>query len=192
MAAVRAGFSTISQTIQSTGCLGVQVKPSTIRCCTRPVSIRLSAIGPLSMAVTSMPRLTNWYVQPPGAAPRSTPVMSSDKRSSHCSRGIKVCQASSSLSVERLGASRGNFSRGMPMGHIAELFVSAMPTNTSRPLLKVSSKRGLCASSTNLPALVSALRRGASNFLQKFDSSLPSLVSSTSSHRLPNTGASAR
>ncbi|MNV73574.1 hypothetical protein D3C71_1667350 [compost metagenome] len=155
------------------------------------MSIRLSAIGPLSMAVTSMPRLTSCQVHPPGAAPKSTPVMSPCRRSSHWSRGMKWCQASSSLRVERLGASRGNFKRGMPIGHIAELFDSARPMNTSRPLLNVSSKRGLWASSTSLPAAISALRRCTSNFLQKFDSSLPSLVSTISSHRLPHSGKSA-
>ncbi len=98
---------------------------------------------------------------------------------------MKKCQASSSLRVERLGASRGNFRRGMPIGQGAWLSASAMPRNTSRPLLKVSSRRGLLASSTSRPAFSSALRSGPSNFLQKFDSSLPSLVSNTSSHRLP-------
>ena len=101
---------------------------------------------------------------------------------------MKWCQASSSLSVERLGASRGNFRRGMPIGHIAWLSASAMPANTSRPLLKVSNRRGFFVSSTSLPALSKALRSGASNFLQKVESSLPSLVSTTSSHRLPHTG----
>ena len=86
------------------------------------------------------PRTRSWIVR---AAPRSTPVMSPCRRSSHWSRGMKWCQASSSLRVERLGASRGNLRRGMPMGHIAELFDSARPMNTSRPLLKVSSRRGL-------------------------------------------------
>ncbi|MOA29933.1 hypothetical protein D3C78_1509790 [compost metagenome] len=77
------------------------------------------------------------------------------------------------------------------MGHIAELSDSARPRNTSRPLLKVNSRRGLRGSSTSLPAPISALRKGPSNFLQKFDSSLPSLVSITSSHRLPQVGKAA-
>ncbi|MNP75316.1 hypothetical protein D3C76_1723610 [compost metagenome] len=76
----------------------------------------------------------------------------------------------------------------MPIGHIAELSAAARPTNTRRPLTKVSSKRGLCASSTRRPALLKALRSGTSNLRQKVESSLPSLVSITSSHRLPHCG----
>ncbi|MNP16503.1 hypothetical protein D3C76_1088990 [compost metagenome] len=77
------------------------------------------------------------------------------------------------------------------MGHIAELSAGARPTKTSRPLLNVSSKRGL-APSCNLPAALKALRKGASNLRQKVESSLPSLVSSTSSQTLPNAGKSAK
>ncbi|MNI67144.1 hypothetical protein D3C73_1227570 [compost metagenome] len=80
----------------------------------------------------------------------------------------------------------------MPIGHIAELFDSARPMNTSRPLLKVSNRRGFAGSSTSLPAAISALRRCTSNFLQKFDKALPSLVSTISSHRLPHGATSAR
>ena len=48
-------------------------------------------------------------------APRSTAYLPFARRSSHSSAGIKTWNASSSLRVERLGASDGNFSRGMPI-----------------------------------------------------------------------------
>ncbi|MNN71876.1 hypothetical protein D3C81_1878570 [compost metagenome] len=79
----------------------------------------------------------------------------------------------------------------MPMGHSALLLAGATPANTRRPLMKVSSRRGRLASSTRRPAFSRALRSGTSNLRQKVDNSLPSLLSSTSSHRLPNTGKSA-
>ncbi|MCY1432153.1 hypothetical protein D9M71_481430 [compost metagenome] len=76
----------------------------------------------------------------------------------------------------------------MPIGHMALLRGSARPTKTSRPERKVSSRRGNAGSSRRRPAFTSALRSGFSNLRQKVESSLPSLVSNTSSHRLPHTG----
>ena len=114
--------------------------------------------------------------------------MSGARRLSHSLRGMNWCQASSSFSVERLGASRGNFRRGMPIGQSALLRGSARPTKTSRPERKVSSRRGSAGSSCNRPAFTSAARSGFSNLRQKVETSLPALVSSTSSQRLPQTG----
>ena len=51
--------------------------------------------------------------------------------------------ASSSFSVERLGASRGNFRRGMPSGHGADVESSAAARKTASPCgKKTCSRRG--------------------------------------------------
>jgi len=126
--AMRRGCSTMSHTSQSTARGGRKRKPSVRRCSTIPDSIKAASIGPLSIAIVRIERCTSCQVQPPGAAPRSTAVMPGFSQRARSSSSSKTRNASSSFSVERLGAPRGNLRRGIPPGQGA---ASSMPAHAT-------------------------------------------------------------
>ena len=86
---------------------------------------------------------------------------------------------------------RSDRSRNVSMTRFsaASRFSAATPFNPIEYAeVRISSVKPKPERSSPRPDSIRALRRGASNFLQKPDSSLPSLVSNTSSHRLPACG----
>ncbi len=130
---MRAGCSTMSQVIQSTGRFGrygesVGADVGDERIVARPSPFS----APLSTAVTRTPRCASCHVQPPGAAPRSTARMPGRSRSG--SRSPRnVTSASASFSVERDGAPPGIRSRGIPIGHRLAHGATLAPTYACAP-----------------------------------------------------------
>ena len=140
--ATRRGCSTMSQTIQSSGCCGCQLKPSARRCSTSPVSSTCWRSGPLSIDCTRRPCRVSTQVQPPGAAPRSAARMPSRNRRLRSSSSSRTSNASSSFSAEREGASACMRRRGMPSGHGALSAGSPTARKAWSPSAKQTCRRG--------------------------------------------------
>ena len=179
--ATRAGFSTMSHTSQSTGFFGRQRKPSARTCVTTPVSITCGASGPLSIAVTRIDLRASCQVQPPGAAPRSTAVSPARNHFVRSASSSSTSHASSIFSAERLGASRGNFRRGMPPRHGAAVAMSASATNACVPDASSRCRRRGEPGSISL-FFFNAPTSAASSPRQSVASSPPAVESGASTH----------
>ena len=180
--ATRRGCSTMSQTIQSSGCCGCQLKPSARRCSTRPLSSTCCRSGPLSMDCTRRPWRISTQVQPPGAAPRSAARMPSRSRRLRSSSSSNTSKASSSFSAEREGASACMRKRGIPSGHGALSSGSPLASSAWSPSSMQACRRnsrGL-SSLVSVPALRSAGRRALPRLRASPDIGLPASESGCS------------